>query len=110
MKSLNDWDVISNTEEDREWQYLAPEMRYVRLTGVRGDGQRLTCGWIVDVFLGEDGQPSAVETLSGSVYVLGTPAEGSDAVHRLKRAWGRLSDSAGPGYAPGTMACIRAVV
>jgi len=91
--------------------YLAPEQKYVCLTG--GDcenrGALVQTGWIVSI------NGNVIQTVAGSTYELGAPAVDSDvasvegAVAAISEALSRLQSGEARGYHPASLRHILAV-
>jgi len=98
-KLIEGWGVGTNTDNG----YLAPELRYVNITGgeIVGRGPIRHTGWIVAIL--PDG---SIRTLSGSHYRLGTPAV-DGARDKLLLAFAKLGPTGTMGYHPVTLAHIR---
>jgi hypothetical protein len=97
---ITGYSVVTNTED----AYRAPEERFVRLQDgeVDGRGPIRWSGWIISL------TGRIAQTLSGSVYELGEPAEGTvaEAANIIREALALLQDGAPAGYHPVTLAHI----
>ena len=103
---ITGYTVQTNTDNG----YLAPELMFVNLTGgeAEGRGRLRHTGWIV-ALSGSEAYGWTVETLSGSVYALGTPEHGTatEAAAEIREALGRLAGKEHESYHPATLAHIR---
>jgi hypothetical protein len=92
--------VRTNTENG----YAAPETLYVCLAGgeVETRGRLHQTGWIVSL------TGNVAQTLSGSTYELGEPAEGTaaEAAEAIREALSRLQSGEATGSHPTTLAYI----
>ena len=112
LKTIENWKVVTNLNSD---DYLLPEYRYVRLHGVLSKIELIKAGWIVELMppCGEWRKEwknhkdfPLITTLSGSIYVLGEPADDFQ-WNKLVACWGRLHGAAQFGYTEWTLDLIR---
>lgn len=105
---ITGYTVSTNTHN----AYLAPEQLYVCLRGgeVESRGRLVQTGWLLSLS-GSEAAGFVVQSLSGSVYELGTPAEGTaaEAAEAIREALSRVQPGEAAGYHPATLRHILAL-